>query len=247
MDCFATPKYCIDVKLLSALQVNQSVYQASFCYTETRALLFASDARSSLQGLDVSVWSLDREERVLRIRGGDGFGAKFVEVMEKSPILFTADTNGYLSAHDLRSKGKIFSIFGTKQNLAGLAVEPGGVDNQLVLAYKNGTINFFDCRMLDSQHSSCSLWRSISGHSKGSVTTLCKHENAPLLATATSSQVVKVWSTRAEQIGVVRPQSSILGQNIGPTTCIAFAPYSLQLASGGDDSVCAIYSLELMK
>lgn len=228
------------------LQINQSVHNASFFCTENHGLLFASDARSQ-QGLDISVWSLDREERILQICGGDGCGGKFLEVMERSPVLFAADTNGHLSVHDLRSKKKIFNLFAANEALAGLAVEPGGVDNQLVLAYKSGTIKFFDCRMFDSQKSTCSLWRSINGHSKGAVTTLCKHENAPLLATATSSQVVKVWSVRAEQIGVVRPQSSILGQNIGPTTCLAFAPYSLQLASGGDDPVCAIYSLELSK
>ena len=89
------------------------------------------------------------------------------------------------------------------------------------------------------------MWKSVEAHSKGTLTALAAHPHAPLLATATSSQVVKVWGAGGEQVGVVRAHSSFLATHrIGPVTCLAFAPYELLLASGSADPYAAVYGLE---
>ena len=56
----------------------------------------------------------------------------------------------------------------------------------------------------------------------------------------------QVWNARGEQVGVVRAHAPFLAQQrIGPVRQLAFAPYELRLASGGEDSVVAVYSLDV--
>lgn len=227
--------------------------EATFCYSETHAggTLYASGGRSSPKGLTINAWDLHREYCVQQLGNGDSEerplnGVAFLAASERTPILYAAESNGNVRIFDVRTQSQVQETQPSKdQQVVGMVADPGGIENRLVLGYRNGILNFLDCRVLSSSSPGVSLLRSVEGHSKGNVTTLCGHSQAPLLASATTSQVVKVWSLRGDQVGVVRPHSSILGQPIGPATCLAFAPYSLQLASGGGDSICAIYSLEL--
>lgn len=56
-------------------------------------------------------------------------------------------------------------------------------------------------------------------------------------------QVVKLWSPRGEMQGVIRATAPFLAQRVGPVNCLAFHPYRLLLASGGGDSVIALYPI----
>lgn len=142
--------------------------------------------------------------------------------------------------------------------LAGMVAEAGGTPHHLALAYPTGQLAFLDVRMLSDagaqagngpasapRRLEAGVWKAVEAHSKGTLTALAGHPHAPLLATATSSQVVKVWGAGGEQVGVVRAHSSFLAAHrIGPVTCLAFAPYELLLASGSADAVAAVYALE---
>ena len=157
-------------------------------------------------------------------------------------MLYTLSDEGNVELYDLRSHSLV-----SKQNIGkdavGMIPELSGSEGYLISGHLSGRINFFDNRM--NTPSSClTLDKNIDGHSKGTMTVIHPHRNAPIFATATSSQVVKVWSARGDQLGVVRAHASILGQPIGPTKCLAFSPISLKLASGAEDNVCAVYSLE---
>jgi regulator-associated protein of mTOR len=226
--------------------------EATFCYSSVHmgGTLYAAGGRNTPKGLAINAWDLHREYCVSQLGGGEeedkASCITHLAASDSSPIVYSANASGNVRIFDLRTQQQVERIQPSlKDNLVGMVAEPGGVENQLVLGYRNGTLNFMDCRVLSSSSPTVSLLRSIEGHSKGNVTTLCGHKHSPLVASATTSQVVKVWSLRGQQVGVIRPHSSILGQPIGPATCLAFAPYSLQLASGGGDSICAIYSLEL--
>ena len=180
-----------------------------------------------------------------------------------SPILYTSDTSGMIRVFDLRASRVVGTAQPVKNSrLAGMAVEPGGNEHQLAVAYPSGTLSFLDSRLFSGsrhhhhRHGGSSnsngdsslqtpVWRSVEAHNKGSVTALAAHAHAPLLATSTATQVVKVWSCDGEQIGVVRAHTSYLAQRIGRTTALTWAQYGLQLASGGDDSIVAVYSLEV--
>lgn len=226
--------------------------EATFCYSSVHmgGTLYAAGGRSLPRGLTINAWDLHREYCVSQLGNGETEDRQVSSVVhlavsEKAPVLYVGEASGNVRIFDLRAQQQVQQTQPSKDHLVGIVAEPGGVENQLILGYRNGTLNFLDCRVMGGASPSVSLLRSVEGHSKGNMTTLCGHSYAPLIASATTSQVVKIWSLRGEQVGVVRPHSSILGQPIGPTTCLAFAPYSLQLASGGGDSICAVYSLEL--
>lgn len=81
---------------------------------------------------------------------------------------------------------------------AGLVVEPGGLEHQVVLGYPNGQLAFLDCRVLSGgageggaggPRVECGVWKSLEAHSRGPMTTLVGHKHAPLLATSTAQQV----------------------------------------------------------
>lgn len=56
-------------------------------------------------------------------------------------------------------------------------------------------------------------------------------------------QVVKLWSPRGEQQGVIRATASFLAQRVGPVHCLSFHPYRLLMASGGGDPIIALYPI----
>ena len=62
------------------------------------------------------------------------------------------------------------------------------------------------------------VWKSFDAHSKGPMTALAGHRTAPLLATATANQVVKVggWGTRVRTRGLGLRQGHPVGESSSP-------------------------------
>ncbi|GAB4817626.1 hypothetical protein N2152v2_004672 [Parachlorella kessleri] len=175
-----------------------------------------------------------------------------------NPVVLAGDACGVVRIFDLRTGALAGSTQHLRSRLAGLVVEPGGREHQVVLGYPNGQLAFMDCRVLGAGAGSaeggspaspgrveCGVWKTLEAHSKGPMTALVAHTQAPLLATATAQQVVKVWSAGGEQVGVVRAHTSFLSQRIGPVTCMAWAPYDLCLASAGVDPIVACLRVDL--
>jgi hypothetical protein len=50
------------------------------------------------------------------------------------------------------------------------------------------------------QQLSCSVVRAVDAHSKGGMSVMVAHPNAPLLATGSASQVVKVWTDAGDVV-----------------------------------------------
>ena len=63
------------------------------------------------------------------------------------------------------------------------------------------------------------------------------------LALQLDVQVLKLWSPRGEQQGVIRATAPFLAQRVGPVNCLEFHPYRLLLASGGGDPIIALYPI----
>ena len=74
-----------------------------------------------------------------------------------------------------------------------MALEPGGRRDQLVTGSSNGELKYVDLRKLggeaDPRGGNMGVWQRVEAHSKGSMTALAAHPNAPLLATGTNTQV----------------------------------------------------------
>ncbi|PSC68711.1 Regulatory-associated of TOR 1 [Micractinium conductrix] len=231
--------------------------------------LFAAGGRSAER---VYMWDLERENCIAQLNlpaagaaggggsepGGAAPAVEHIAASCHSPLLYAADNSGTVRIFDLRSSEVVGSVQHLRTRLAGMVAEPGGTPHHLVLGYPGAQLAFLDCRMISDNAAAgpgsvqqgrrleVGVWKTVDAHSKGQMTALAAHPNAPLLATATNNQVVKVWSSSGEQVGVVRAHSSFLAAHrIGPVTCLAFAPYELLLASGSADPVAAIYSLDL--
>ena len=56
------------------------------------------------------------------------------------------------------------------------------------------------------------------------MTALAAHPNAPLLASGSHNQFIKVMTRDGEQLSVIRYHDGFLGQRIGPVSCLAFHP-----------------------
>ena len=101
----------------------------------------------------------------------------------------------------------------------------------------SGQIKFWDLRF---QQSSI---RTIEAQSS-TMTALATHPNAPLLASGSHNQFIKVMTRDGEQLSVIRYHDGFLGQRIGPVSCLAFHPNQLLLAAGATDSIVAVYNTD---
>lgn len=194
----------------------------------------------------INVWDLHRELCVSQLTNTpenlQNFKYNHIYSSQINSILYTSGSDGYLTLYDYRSN-KMVSSSRYQDDIIGLAPEIEGEVYNLAIGHRSGKIDLIDFRKSGGSINGATV-KEIDGHSRGSMTVIQGHQAAPMFATATSSQVVKVWTSKGDQLGVVRPHTSILGQPIGPTKCLAFSPFSLKLASGGGDSICAVYSLE---
>lgn len=86
------------------------------------------------------------------------------------------------------------------------------------------------------------LFRREEAHKTGKLTTLCAHPHAPIFATGSDTQVVKVWTERGEMSSSIRAKQQA-PVRMGKITCMAFAPFAPRLATGASDSCCTLYSM----
>ncbi|KAF5835275.1 hypothetical protein DUNSADRAFT_7637 [Dunaliella salina] len=183
-------------------------------------------------------------------------------------LLVAACSDATLRLYDVRTgnAGPAMMLQPFRQPPAGVAVEPAGKPSIIAAASERGELRMMDLRMVPNlpanvgapgleavnlhQGSSaydaaldCAL-KSVPAHSKGGVSALVAHAHAPLMATGTKSQVVKVWTDECDVVGAIRPQSAFLSHQAGPVTCMAWHPYQPLLAAGCSDSTATVYAID---
>ena len=221
----------------------------NYCYSSEflSGVLFAAGGRDGQKRTAINMWDLEHESCALQMRPPDKIFVDYLACAKRSPLVFAANRDGTVLMFDVRANHPVGELKSTQSTLIGIVSEPGGIDNHLVAGYRDGNISFIDIRKSGSDGAiTGAIWKRVEAHSKGNMTNICGHTYAPILASATASQVVKVWSANGDQIGVVRTKPGMLSSGpLGATSCLDFANYGLELASGGRDNVCAIYHLEV--
>jgi len=115
------------------------------------------------------------------------------------------------------------------------------VVSQIVSASQAGDIQFLDVRR------AAEPYLTIEAH-RGSLTALAVHRHAPVVASGSAKQMIKVFSLEGEQLTIIRYQPSFMGQRIGSVNCLSFHPYKSLLAAGaGDNGLVSIYAEENYK
>eukprot|EP01027_Heterolobosea_sp_BB2_P013912 GEZU01020017.1.p1 GENE.GEZU01020017.1~~GEZU01020017.1.p1 ORF type:complete len:840 (-),score=234.87 GEZU01020017.1:152-2344(-) len=107
---------------------------------------------------------------------------------------------------------------------------------QFISGSVSGDIKFWDVRMDAST-------RTIEAH-RSAMTALAVHDYAPILASGSNNQFIKVFNTSGDTLSMIYYHDGFLGARIGPVSCLAFHPYRLCLAAGATDSIISIYSGE---
>jgi len=107
--------------------------------------------------------------------------------------------------------------------------------SQIVSASQAGDIQFLDLRRPKE------TYLTIDAH-RGSLTALGVHRHAPIIASGSAKQLIKVFSLKGEQLGIIKYHTSFMGQQIGPVSCLAFHPYQMLLAAGAAGSFVSLYT-----
>lgn len=107
--------------------------------------------------------------------------------------------------------------------------------SQIVSASQAGDIQFLDIR----NHKDAYL--TIDAH-RGSLTALAVHRHAPVIASGSAKQLIKVFSLEGEQLGTIRYLHTFMGQKISSVSCLTFHPYQVLLAAGAVDGYVTVYA-----
>ncbi|KAF8748893.1 hypothetical protein HU200_012820 [Digitaria exilis] len=127
------------------------------------------------------------------------------------------------------------------EKVVGIGFQPGFDPYKIVSASQAGDIQFLDVRR------AAEPYLTIEAH-RGSLTALAVHRHAPIVASGSAKQMIKVFSLEGEQLTIIRYQPSFMGQRIGSVNCLSFHPYKSLLAAGaGDNALVSIYAEENYK
>ncbi|KAL0035168.1 hypothetical protein WJX79_004418 [Trebouxia sp. C0005] len=233
-------------------QAHSSQYypqQAVFALNEASGRLYAAGGAAPST---VHTWDMSQEccTQQTHVSGSDdddmsrdGGGVQHLAVARQEPLMLAGSFNGLVQLYDLRQSQKAAaSVQPHRTPMLGMVLEPGGLSNQLVTGTSWGELKFIDFRMVGSTGQT-GVWKTVEAHSKGAMSAMAAHPYSSLLATATATQVLKLWSPRGEQQGVIRATAPFLAQRVGPVNCLEFHPYRLLLASGGGDPIIALYPI----
>ena len=106
---------------------------------------------------------------------------------------------------------------------------------QIVSASQAGDMKFLDMRNYRD------AYLTIKAH-RGSLTALAVHRHAPIIASGSAKQMIKLFSLNGEPLGSIRYHLTIMALKIGPVSCLTFHPYQVLLAAGATDALFSIYA-----
>jgi regulatory associated protein of mTOR len=106
---------------------------------------------------------------------------------------------------------------------------------EVITASVRGVVKFWDLRSMRT-------FKTLEVH-KSPLTALAVHSLAPVMATGSHAQFIKILTLGGDQLGsIIKYHDGFLGQRIGPVSCLGFHPTRMMLAAGATDSIVSIYS-----
>ena len=146
--------------------------------------------------------------------------------------------DGSLRLFDARlppEQANVFSFIEHQTWVVNVEMQRGG-GKHIISGSVSGDIKFWDIR----GHRKNSI-KTIELH-RSAMTALAVHEFAPIVASGSHNQFIKIMDTGGNLISMIRYHEGFLGQRIGPVSCLQFHPHRPVLAAGATDSIVAIYS-----
>jgi hypothetical protein len=109
---------------------------------------------------------------------------------------------------------------------------------EVVIGSVRGAVKFWDLRTQRT-------YKTLEVQ-KSALTALAVHPCAPIMATGSHAQFIKILTLSGEQIGnIIKYYDGFLGQRIGPVSSLAFHPHKLLLAASSTDGVVSLYGASI--
>ncbi|XP_076959609.1 regulatory-associated protein of TOR 1-like [Bidens hawaiensis] len=195
------------------------------------------------------VWDLDKEQLLSSVPLASDCSISALAASQVHGGQFAAGfVDGSVRLYDIRTPDGLVCVSrphtlgvdrsGGIARVVGIGFQPGLVPAKIVSASQAGDIQFLDIR------NQTEAYLTIDAH-RGSLTALAIHRHAPLIASGSAKQLIKVFNLEGEQLGTIRYSPTFMAQKIGPVSCLAFHPYQILLAAGSADACVSIYADEI--
>jgi len=188
----------------------------------------------------IRIWDLEREFLVADMATNSPHSITCLSSCSPfSKCLVAGYTDGSIRLFDQRVPNKysvVCSFVEHKDWIVGAHIPK--MDNTKLIS---GSISG-DVRIWDIRETTKGAVKTIQAHTKGVMTSLAVHDYAPIFATGSQAQKVKVFNINGEELSLIRYHDGFLGQRIGPISCLSFHPYLLLLAAGATDSIVSLYA-----
>ncbi|XP_044508868.1 regulatory-associated protein of TOR 1-like isoform X2 [Mangifera indica] len=193
----------------------------------------------------IMLWDLDKEQLVNSIPSSSDCSISALSASQVHGGQVAAGfTDGAVRLYDVRmpqmlvctSRPHIRPHTQQIERVVGVSFQPGLDPGKIVSASQAGDIEFLDIR------NNSNTYLTIDAH-RGSLTALAVHRHAPIVASGSAKQLIKVFSLEGEQLGSIRyHHPSFMAQKIGSVGCLTFHPYKVLLAAGAADACVSIHS-----
>ncbi|XP_058110539.1 regulatory-associated protein of TOR 1 isoform X2 [Magnolia sinica] len=196
--------------------------------------LYASGEISSIM-----LWDLDKEQLVSSISSSSESSISALSASQVHGGQFAAGyADGSVRLFDIRAAD--MPVCTTRphtrvERVAGIGFQPGLDPSKIVSASQAGDIQFLDIR------NPSNAYLTIDAH-RGSLTALAVHRHAPIIASGSAKQIIKVFNLEGEQLSIIRYHPTFMAQKIGAVSCLTFHPYRVLLAAGATDACVSIYA-----
>ncbi|XP_052174043.1 regulatory-associated protein of TOR 1-like [Diospyros lotus] len=191
----------------------------------------------------IMVWDLDKEQLVNSVPSSSDSNISSLSASQVHAGQFAAGfADGSVRLFDIRTPDML--VCATRphtqrvERVVGIGFQPGLDPGKIVSASQAGDIQFLDVRWKKD------TYLTIDAH-RGSLTALAVHRHAPIIASGSAKQLIKVFSLQGEQLGSIRYSYTFMGQKIGSVSCLAFHPYQILLAAGAVDACVSIFANEV--
>ncbi|XXG39915.1 hypothetical protein AAC387_Pa01g0756 [Persea americana] len=194
--------------------------------------LYASGERSSIM-----IWDLDKEQLASCIPSPSDCSISTLSASQVHGGQFAAGfADGSVRLFDIRTPERPVCTrpHNRAERVVGIGFQPGLDPGKIVSASQAGDIQFLDVR------NDTNAYLTIDAH-RGSLTALAVHRHAPVIASGSAKQNIKVFSLNGEQLSFIRYYPTFMAQRIGSVSCLAFHPYRVLLAAGCADACVSIY------
>ncbi|KAK6943403.1 Raptor, N-terminal CASPase-like domain [Dillenia turbinata] len=199
--------------------------------------LYASGEISSIM-----LWDLDKEQLVNSIPSSSDSSISALAASQVHGGQFAAGfVDGSVRLYDVRTPEML--VCATRphteqvERVMGIGFQPGLDPGKIVSASQAGDIKFLDIRNQKD------AYLTIKAH-RGSLTALAVHRHAPIIASGSAQQRIKVFDLEGKPIDTIRYYFTFMAQKIGSVSCLTFHPYQVLLAAGTADACVSIYADE---